>query len=266
MQESEFLTSTHSDGLKLFLRDAVSSLRQGVGLSHNKTRRQVRASKVALIPREVNAQRLSQIAKAAPLSDLVIEGFVREAKNHEVDLRRDQELWNARKAAMMSERDCTTLYALVRSLKPRSIVETGGASGASTSYILTACERNGHGDVRSIDRRSSHENEYGQLIPDYLLDRWELLIQHDTPLLPVLLNELGTIDFFLHDSNHSFQHMAWEFELAWEHLSPGGCLASHDVLATSAFDDFQRIHSIQIKFRSVVGNLGFMLKSGGSSQ
>ena len=47
--------------------------------------------------------------------------------------------------------EATTLYALCRKLKPDVVVETGVASGVSSSYILCALHENEHGQLYSID-------------------------------------------------------------------------------------------------------------------
>jgi hypothetical protein len=54
--------------------------------------------------------------------------------------------------------------------------------------------------------------------------------------------------------------MRWEYEAAWPHLRSGGCLVSHDVITTTAFDDFRRERAGQIASSGIVGNLGFIIK------
>ena len=43
------------------------------------------------------------------------------------------------------------LYALMRRLAPRTVVETGVCNGFSTAFILAALERNGAGELHSLD-------------------------------------------------------------------------------------------------------------------
>jgi len=47
-----------------------------------------------------------------------------------------------------------------------------------------------------------------------------------------------SIDMFLHDSSHSYQHMLWEFRQFWPLLRDGGLLVSHDVQMNAAFPEF----------------------------
>ena len=56
--------------------------------------------------------------------------------------------------------------------------------------------------------------------------------------LPRLLERLGTIDIFLHDSLHTLEHMTFEFEIAWKYIRPGGFLASDDIDYNEAFSQF----------------------------
>ncbi len=50
-----------------------------------------------------------------------------------------------------------------------------------------------------------------------------------------LLDELGTIDVFAHDSHHTGPTMRMEFAAAWPRVRPGGVLLSDDVHENAAF-------------------------------
>ena len=58
--------------------------------------------------------------------------------------------------------------------------------------------------------------------------------------LAPLLQDLGQIDVFYHDSDHSFVHMMWEYTSVWPHLRAGGILLSDDIGWNRAFWDFAR--------------------------
>lgn len=158
--------------------------------------------------------------------------------------------------------DRKTLYVLVWAYQPELCVETGTASGFSATATLSYLHACNCGRLYSIDVAGPHSDDYGVLIPQAFRDRLELRLQEHTPLLPGLLAELGEIDFFYHDSIHTVKHMRWEYELGWEYLKPGGCLASHDVLFTTAFDDFMKAHRDQIAGGGAIGNFGFVIKKG----
>lgn len=152
----------------------------------------------------------------------------------------------------------TVLYVLCRKLKPYTVVETGVAGGMSSSYILCALEENKYGRLYSIDlpwegplaysrryfaserpgRSLLRETVSGWLIPDYLRQRWQLILGRSAEELPVLLKKLVTIDMFLHDSEHSYRNMLFEYRTAWAHLNRGGVLLSHNIDISDAFSDF----------------------------
>ena len=148
------------------------------------------------------------------------------------------------------------LYAIVRHLKPRAAVETGVANGFSTVFTLLALERNGEGHLHSIDlprivgeddRVDFYEGEGragvppehvpGWLVPDHLRGRWTLRLGRSQDELPPLLKNLGELDFFMHDSEHSYDCMSFEFARAWPKLREGGVLVSDDVNSTAAFPE-----------------------------
>lgn len=131
----------------------------------------------------------------------------------------------------------TVLYSLCRKIRPDIVVETGVASGVSSSYILCSLEENKNGVLYSIDL-SWQEGQSGWLIPDYLQHRWHLITGRSSDKLPPLLDNLNTIDIFLHDSEHTYRNMLFEYQAAWIHLRHGGLLLSHNIDASDAFPDF----------------------------
>jgi hypothetical protein len=153
------------------------------------------------------------------------------------------------------------LYAVLRHLRPDVAVETGVANGFSTAYALLALEHNGEGQLYSIDLprevgRTYAAGEFyegdgragipsgsepGWLIPSELKQRWTLTLGRSQEELPPLLERLGTIDSFMHDSEHSFDCMWFEFNEAWPHLRDGGLLFSDDVNSTEAFPRFLQL-------------------------
>jgi predicted O-methyltransferase YrrM len=150
------------------------------------------------------------------------------------------------------------LYAVLRAIRPTVAVETGVANGFSTAFSLLALQANGEGHLHSIDLPREVGREYeagtfyegegragippgsepGWLIPAALKERWTLILGRSQEELPPLLAGLGTIDSFMHDSEHSFDCMWFEFNTAWPHLRPGGVLLSDDVNSTEAFGRF----------------------------
>jgi methyltransferase family protein len=150
------------------------------------------------------------------------------------------------------------LYSVLRTIKPRVAVETGVANGFSTAFSLLALQRNGTGELHSIDLPREVGRDYeagafyqgkgrtgfppgrepGWLIPDELREPWTLILGRSQEELPKLLERVGTIDTFMHDSEHSFDCMWFEYNAAWPALRDGGALISDDVNSTEAFRRF----------------------------
>jgi hypothetical protein len=150
------------------------------------------------------------------------------------------------------------LYAVLRRVRPQVAVETGVANGFSTAFSLLALQHNGEGHLHSVDLPREVGRDYepgtfyegegragipsgsqpGWLIPAELKERWTLVLGRTQEELPPLLDRLGTVDSFMHDSEHSFDCMWFEFNEAWPHLREGGVLLSDDVTSTEAFPRF----------------------------
>jgi hypothetical protein len=146
------------------------------------------------------------------------------------------------------------LYYLTRAKKPEVIIETGVFDGISSFFFLKALQDNGRGHLYSIDLPAYQvvENstqgmsfnslpagrDPGWVVPKTLRRRWTLLKGASQELLQPLLNQVRSVDFFLHDSLHTYYHMSFEFETVWPYLQGGAILASDDADVNSAFIDF----------------------------
>jgi Methyltransferase domain len=156
---------------------------------------------------------------------------------------------------------CVALYALVRIARPERIVETGGTPGKSSAFILRALDRNGSGHLWTVDlpppdsggAAISPAGAHGMMpaghtsgwaIPERLRERHTVVSGDAREKLPPLLESLGSIDVFIHDSDHSYGHMMWEFETAYPRVRPGGWMWSDDILGHSAWPDFCRAHGL----------------------
>jgi predicted O-methyltransferase YrrM len=154
-------------------------------------------------------------------------------------------------------------------------VETGVGLGTSSLFILQALEDNGVGTLYSIDEPyakyqsdagividesayCAHGDRPGMLVPIELYDRWNLLLGTSRKLLPVLCESLGSLDFFFHDSEHTYRNMLQEYTLVWPHLRTCGVLASHDVEWNTAFQDFA---DTVLKQPVVSHNVGLIIAS-----
>lgn len=132
-------------------------------------------------------------------------------------------------------------YAIVRTMRPKTVAETGVCYGVTSAHLLAALGGNGEGHLYSIDLPPLGKNndEYvGWLVPDELRERWTVRRGTSSRLLGPLLREVGTIDLFIHDSLHTYKNMKMEFDGVWPHLSPGGVLVADDIEGNAAFQEF----------------------------
>jgi predicted O-methyltransferase YrrM len=175
------------------------------------------------------------------------------------------------------------LYAAVRMRRPSVVIETGCFTGWDTSIVLLALTRNAHGHLYTLDLpgysaggkdnaafRASlpcgglpRDLSPGFLVPRTLRRRWTLRLGDARDLLPALLSELGKpVDFFFHDSEHSYGHMMWEYTTVAPHLAPGAVLASDDLSFNTAFWDFCRGFGLERMLHRSNANVGATLWRG----
>lgn len=157
-----------------------------------------------------------------------------------------------RKTAWRIRRDMW-LATIAERVRARVLVETGVFNGRS-SLALLAATKDWQGRLYSIDKpllaptRNADGRvdpahvpnivDTGNMVPRSLRDRWTLIIGDSAEALPRLLGQLGSIDLFFHDSEHSKEVQAREYREAWRHLRPGGALISDDIDWTTAFAEF----------------------------
>ena len=174
-------------------------------------------------------------------------------------------------AGPFSKYGLVTLYLIVRISTPELVVETGVAHGSSSACILAAMRRNRYGMLYSIDFPNAEYRarnslvsdslqgmEPGWLVSQDLRDRWKLIVGRSADKLVPLLRDLGAIDVFIHDSEHTYENMIFEYLATWPFLKPGGSLISDDIDWNGAFEDFA--HRVSANPR-VVGNLGVLRKA-----
>lgn len=120
-------------------------------------------------------------------------------------------------------------YAMVRAIKPRLCVETGTDKGLGTCVIAAALRRNAKegfpGQVLGMDLNPNAGfllqppySEFGRLVPGDSHQSIRALT--------------GPVDFFIHDSDHTPEHEAAEFDLIEPKLSPHALLLSDNAERT----------------------------------
>jgi len=151
-------------------------------------------------------------------------------------------------------------YAVARAMEPDIVVETGVANSISTTYLLLALEKNKKGTLHSIEVGDTSflppGRAPGWVVPHWLHARWHLHLTAAETLLPHLLQQLGSIDLFIHDSLHTYEQMWLAFDLAYSHLRLGGLLLADDALWNSAFLDFAR--RVKTPVATVIRGVGIL--------
>jgi len=199
--------------------------------------------------------------------------------NFNNDLLEKIELINADilKSYSRNETFYIPLYFLVRELKPEIVIETGVHRGVSSLFILQAMEDNNKGTLYSIDLPfAEYETDtkgptksflplekVGVCVNKELRKRWNLILGDSKKELPKLISSIKSLDIFLHDSKHTYEHMLWEFETIWPALKENGILISDDINWCNAFDDFAikvRKRNIQLKKDKTSGTFGIIVK------
>lgn len=188
------------------------------------------------------SNRISNLAKISDSNVSKIQSLFQESKTCWYHVEKCME--NPHGSVRMGQERLEILYACVRIFKPKIMIETGVAGGSTSFTILSAMEKNGFGKLYSIDlddpnydtRLSNYK--IGWIVPDQLKENWTLILGDSKVELPKLLDNLKNIDIFFHDSDHSYEHMMFEFNTVWNHLSEKKVIFSDDINKNNSFDEF----------------------------
>lgn len=155
--------------------------------------------------------------------------------------------------------DAQFLYWIVRKLKPKTVLQTGVSNGLSSAFMMLALAKNGAGgtlhvvDVPAVfnpaDPNWTRSGQVfgfvipegktsGWMVPDIYRDRFEVQTGDAKALLPQLVDRLASVDMFYHDSDHSYNHMAFEFEQAKRKLAPTSVVVADDISWNASLWDF----------------------------
>jgi methyltransferase family protein len=151
-------------------------------------------------------------------------------------------------------------YCLVRKLKATNVIETGVLHGLSSIFTLHALYLNNNKDdigsrLISIDFPSYYESGPSNsdgfmdtlppgLQPGWIIDSshkkyWDLRIGKSSEFLTSALNDCDNeIDIFIHDSEHSYKTMMYEFETSWPAIRQGGFMIVDNLSVNTSFFDF----------------------------
>ena len=120
------------------------------------------------------------------------------------------------------------LYALVRAVKPETIIETGSHKGYSTLVIAQALAENNAGHLHTIDIEDFGAYEACRKFE--LSDRVTFVKARSEDAIKELVQKMPKIDLLWLDSDHSMPTVFGEIEAASPSLKPGSYIAFHDTL------------------------------------
>ena len=172
------------------------------------------------------------------------------------------------------------LYVITRLLHPRHAVESGVSSGLSSAHILMGLERNGGGQLHSIDlpqyqkaeKRLKGElswsippgKDSGWAIPTRLKRDWDLRKGRSEDVLPGLLRQLPSVDLYCHDSPWTAGHLAFEFETIRPKLHPGSIVVADNTdVNPGAARTLARAFATKVRPRGTSSLIGIRIPSLG---
>lgn len=133
-------------------------------------------------------------------------------------------------------------YVLIRILKPSTVVETGTDLGLGAVVLGRALERNGFGQVVTVDTNP----ESGSLLDSFR----DLPIERRVGSSLEIIPKVGPIDFFIHDSDHRAEYEREEFELAIRHGSNELTLLSDNAHVTTVLAEIAEECDMQFTYIS----------------
>jgi predicted O-methyltransferase YrrM len=227
------------------------------------------------VPDSVWAPLLAQAfdeAKAIPEAELVLQRRIWIEK-YLAELGRKYQAHYV--AGWVNLDDALFLYWLVRRLKPKTIVQCGVCNGLSSAFMMLALAKNGpEGRLHVIDLPpvfDPHDPAWtvrgkvygvvipegkssGWIVPDAYRNRFDVLNGDAKMLLPGLVDKLDSIDMFFHDSDHTYNHMMFEFKQAKRKLVAGGLIVADDISWNASLWDFADQNGVpSYNFKGTVG-------------
>jgi hypothetical protein len=134
-----------------------------------------------------------------------------------------------------------TAWAAVRASRATRVLETGVAAGFSTCFILAALERNGGGELHSVDvpPEGVDPEQVGWLVPERHRGAWRLYRERSRRALPRIFRAAEQpFEVFLHDGLHTKPTMRFELDCAARALAPGGLVLADDAERHAAFAEW----------------------------
>lgn len=172
---------------------------------------------------------LYQLAVEHGYNGLELVNYVDEDQLGGYHWRSELSKWSV---GSLFESEGQMLYALIRYLKPQTIIEIGSFHGCSTAHMALAVKANGVGKVIAVDdvRNGAFHDQFPEELKAYV----ETVVSEGGAFMEKL--EPGGVDFVFEDSSHSEEDTYRISKAALRALKPGGLLINHDAMHDMAID------------------------------
>ncbi len=202
----------------------------------------------------------------------LLENFGVAGEDYEIYLRESRKLveyvsgvLGDRNFWQVSEKELSFIYSITSSLRPDIVVETGVGPGTTSFAFLSALENNG-GKLVSFDLGKNYGEEkvpepVGFVVPDRLRKNWHLILGDSNETLPVNISKFGSPSIFMHDSEHTYEHVTFELETAISALKGNFLIIVDNYDWTDAPADFARKHNLVIN--RVADDMCYMYRKKG---
>ncbi len=191
-------------------------------------------------------------AELARFLDVAVGIAAADAARYIAELQGDSQLRGAIEATLRGRSDRNRTmpygrrlgwYAIVRARKPKLVVETGVHDGLGSAVLLRALARNADEGHEGVLVSYDTNRNSGWLIPAFVRSRYQLEI---APAPDAFVETLRgrPVDFFIHDSDHRYEHETAEFEAIWPLAAADAVLLSDNAHAGTAFRDFCDRHGL----------------------
>jgi hypothetical protein len=134
---------------------------------------------------------------------------------------------------------CTALHT-----RPEVVIETGVAHGVTSRIVLEALRQVDHGHLWSIDLPFPFDSQLhadtGAAVIDDCRPRWSYLEGSSRQRLPRLVEEVGHVEMFIHDSLHTARNTLFEMNQVASAMPPGGVMIVDDIGRHNGFGTFAR--------------------------
>lgn len=136
-------------------------------------------------------------------------------------------------------------------------METGVASGASSSAILQALDFNNCGSLFSSDLAGVIPREFaGLCVDEHLRRRWHLYHDGDRVNIPRIVNRVESIDLLHYDSAKGAEEMEWVIAEVVPAMNRFGVIVLDDIDRHSFMRDFVKHTDLSWSVFGSVGVIG----------